>query len=312
MATTVQVSSGVAASLAYVCLHPAFANGLTSSISPIENNYCCEIIVQPNEVEPLLNNKRFYLSRDLLSEYSEFFTIACSGRRSCKTSKSIFVIGHDPSVFSIFETFVLFSDITQSTDLPKVTCRSIIHRKRQHQMRLKKLLECYVLGSFLVAPRFQNAIMDLIISDIKSCYKEIEGKLPWTAEVIDFVYKVTLDHDLLRQVVLHSVLVHAPYNEQYFELSRDISVPASNAFLKGCLDKICDRRPQANKFEKFVSESDDLDHSDHSDHSDESAVSEESDAEFDFCQYHLHRGKPEGYSCSIAEKPVSFHAQKPH
>jgi hypothetical protein len=69
----------------------------------------------------------------------------------------------DPVIFAIFIAWLVTGKIENSAELIEITATDKNEGKSSFQKQSFQLGKCYVLGDYVQAPSFQNAVMDLLV-----------------------------------------------------------------------------------------------------------------------------------------------------
>jgi hypothetical protein len=114
------------------------------------------------------------ISRDRLSEVSEFFAAGFSDRWKSGLDGVIELEEVDPKLFRIFLAWAFAGNIENSEDYiivkdkdEDVKDEDVVSWEESSEARHFQLVKCYLLGQLLLAPNFRNAVMDLIIESYK-------------------------------------------------------------------------------------------------------------------------------------------------
>ncbi|RDW82789.1 hypothetical protein BP6252_03901 [Coleophoma cylindrospora] len=170
-------------------------------------------------IRVMVGNKsqKFLIPKSLLVFTSGYFEAACRENSGCSDGAVIEVcLAHvDPKIFGIYVTWLYMTNLTASDDFVKFPKAEADAPNLQPQLRRalfyrleaqrEQLVECYCLGDFLQAPKFQNATMNLLIEngsrdaahrerireplmvDIKSVYRNTKAGSPLRALTVDAV-----------------------------------------------------------------------------------------------------------------------------
>lgn len=162
------------------------------------------------------NQIHVHLNPILLSNWSGYFEGACSDA-SIGTDKTITLLKEDPVIFSIFlawlftgkcqfaEEFIDCSeeDGDQFVDAPGSTQGKLDQAEPPllHTAQFKQMACCYVLGEFLQAPEFQNAVIDILVENARTQHEFSLFCAGCTNDIILKVYGGTKDKDPLRRLM---------------------------------------------------------------------------------------------------------------
>ena len=135
-----------------------------------------------------------------------------------------------------------------------------------------QLTECYALGNFLLAENFCNTIMNLFIAKAKSIYDKFQNLYGTGAANTEHIWKTTNASSPLRRMMLDlHIAGYAQYEDDEIGCSlplqifyRDLAVTAMGAYHE------YDENHEVLKYPW----------------------------EGDVCRYHMHQGKPSGFSCT--------------
>jgi hypothetical protein len=142
--------------------------------------------------------------------------------------------------------------------------------------RYQQLVRCYIIGNTLQAFDFQNAVIDLIISTVKSAsLASSSTSVPYTGSNIALVYENTIPNDPLRRFVLDGTL-DFDYEE--------VGMPDITAETKEYAEELIRYLMKLTKGD---------------------GAAQKLPWEKDPCTYHFHPDDSAGYSCSRPEPIVS-------
>lgn len=120
------------------------------------------------------NSKTFTVHENLLTKYSDFFRTALNGQWAESKTNSVLLPQHNPESFSIFTQYLYDGQIYSAKDDEddRVTAGA--------DWEWLRLLEAWRLGDSLLAPSFNDAIVDVVIAKIHQSYRYPIGMVKHT------------------------------------------------------------------------------------------------------------------------------------
>jgi hypothetical protein len=121
-----------------------------------------------------------------------------------KRGESLITIDTNQEIFGIFLTWSLVSDIERAVDYVEITTTK--NGKSQYEKQWLQLAQCWILGAHLGALGFQNAAMNLLVSNSKQFHSRFDKVAGTTLDDIALVFGKTSSRSFLRKLVLDSVI----------------------------------------------------------------------------------------------------------
>jgi len=224
----------------------------------------------------------FWVPKNLVCSHSDFFKAACSKQWASGITNTVTLEEEDLIVFGMFLTWLLdqtpenhaeYITVPNSREyeLSKTTKAEIAARLRDikalaHQAA--QLIDCYILGDFLLADAFCNKVIDLLIISTKN-FQTISfmTSIELTGTGVSKVFSNTSDQSPLKILLVDLFMHNTPaggldiYNDAEMPgLSTFFSMVAQRAIEKSVEDEA---KKQLNPYER------------------------------DACYYHIHRTKKE-------------------
>ncbi|KAH6663238.1 hypothetical protein B0J14DRAFT_644938 [Halenospora varia] len=112
--------------------------------------------------------KTFLLPECIVVRHSPVMKTALKDAWQQGEKKEIVLKEEEPENFATFLAWVYTGDIDSSATVPKATAEDTEAKLVETQIRFEYLLGCYILGNFLQADSFKNAIIDKVLQDYKT------------------------------------------------------------------------------------------------------------------------------------------------
>lgn len=158
-----------------------------------------EINVGPNKVKAIAY-------KSMLVERSGFFEAACHAHWETGKSRTVTLEDQDPDVFAIFVTWVLTGNVKSSTKFIEVQSSESEEVKAiRLPLQWNQLAKCYVLGDFLQAPGFKNAVIDMLLYNMQLYHNDCELLAGWSSDQINYIYSNTTAGSQLRRIIVELV-----------------------------------------------------------------------------------------------------------
>jgi hypothetical protein len=136
----------------------------------------------------------------MICRASGFFRGACNKLWESGKSNTITLEEVKPYIFSIFLTWLELGDIENAPTLTEVLALNI-DKSVSDAGYIARLLKSYILGDFLLAEKFQNSVMDLLITRC-NLYVQSHAKCAGIDAIsISYVISNTLPDSLLRRML---------------------------------------------------------------------------------------------------------------
>jgi hypothetical protein len=148
----------------------------------------------------------FLIYTRLLSYHSGFFQAATSDRWGCGREKNVQLEEEDPRIFSIFLTWMLTGNITNSGELVRIDSLypgdDSAKLAKWLESLWDQLVRCWIMSTFLQAPRFGNHLVDILLLATKK-YFECTGRvLGMSATSLKLIYGSTVASSPLRRILI--------------------------------------------------------------------------------------------------------------
>lgn len=153
-----------------------------------------KVLVGPDD-----KSQEFFIQKDLICNHSDFFKAACNKRwLSGRTNTINLGDDIDPVTFSIFLSWLLTGSLNNTSELVDITgyvMKNVFdtgHKASQDSTkRLLQLCQCYILGDYLGAEDFRNAVIDQLISDAQEGEFNFVRHAALDADIISYVFANT-------------------------------------------------------------------------------------------------------------------------
>jgi hypothetical protein len=194
---------------------------------------------------------------------SGFFKAACNKHWESGKINTVTLEEHEPSVFSIFLTWLELDDIEKAPVLKEIP--TLYKEKHSDLVYVHHLLKCYVLGDFLLAEEFQNSVMDLLIAKCQISFKSFKVCTGLDPRSVSYVtFNIPADSLLRRMLYDYWVELLGHENTMKDEIPKE--------FYHQLFIYVIVAYGQGRKLEAPWRK--------------------------DRCSYHSHRGQPDQYSCT--------------
>lgn len=152
----------------------------------------------------------FLIYTRLLSYHSGFFQAATSDRWECGREKNVQLEEEDPRIFSIFLTWMLTGNITNSGELVRIDSLY----PGDDSAKLAKWLEslwnqlarCWIMSTFLQAPHFGNHLVDILLLATKKYFECTGGVLGMSATSLTLIHRSTVASSPLRRILIDNYI----------------------------------------------------------------------------------------------------------
>jgi hypothetical protein len=239
-----------------------------------------------------------FISVDLVTQHSKFFKGACNEQCNSGRTKTVILEHEEPEIFEVFLNWMYTGSIQSSVDF--VELQELDKRGGNNfdnvflarfgnketaalfnsalEKQWMKLAKCFVLSHFLLAPDFHNVVTDMIVLNHRRL-RNLGLKKFLEHDEIRYLYTNTAKGYAIRRIVLDN---HIDFlgNSPGFPME-----PCFQEFLEEvALHALSDlhntsERPRRQQGGLFGS------------------APSRDPCPNDFCQYHAHPGKPDGYNC---------------
>lgn len=199
---------------------------------------------------------------------SEFFAKACSDRWKSGRDGIVELENEHSKLFSLFLAWAFDGNIENSEDYIVVKDKDEDKESWQDssEKRHSQLIDCYLLGQMLLAPDFQNAVIDLII-------KKFNCIVGASHQQICKIYGNTTKGSPLRSSLLHTLIANGPPDDHYEDFEHPLCEPSRDFEVYLLEYAIYTRRYVVEDLGRH-----------------------KAPWERDRCDYHDHPGKPSGHS----------------
>jgi hypothetical protein len=212
--------------------------------------------------------KEISINQALVCNASKFFKAACKPEWGHGEKNTVTLKEEDPVIFAIFIAWLITGKIENSAELVEITATDKNEWKSCFQKQSFQLGKCYVLGDYLQAPSFQNAVMDQLVYQSSVFGKECNAVLPGDSESVKIAWAQTSTGSALRRFIIDNVYKNASTDE--FSGLYTLPLPHIQDYFVDLAVHGMDNKGKTaiNPWVK------------------------------DRCEYHVHPGKPEGCSCT--------------
>ncbi|KAK0115542.1 hypothetical protein ONS95_000181 [Cadophora gregata] len=146
----------------------------------------------------------FLINEEVICKQSQFFKTTCRTLWQSGRARTVTLLDDDPTIFAIFLSWLITGDIESSDGFNQVTAPPYAeaHTIEQRYAQWEQLRRCYTLGDDLLAPGFQNAIIDCLIA-VSSCLIMNHNMFPCrTSQELEIIYETTYPGSGLRKLVV--------------------------------------------------------------------------------------------------------------
>jgi len=172
----------------------------------------------------------------------------------------------DPTIFAIFMTWAVHGYLKTGDEYIRVSSTTNMDKVSTKQ-RYTQLLQCYVLGDSILAETFCNVIINQLIMHNRIISRKFGLVAGGNGDDISFVYSSTDTGSPLRRLLVDNF---GSTVTDKFQMA-DINTPGIPEFYFDLARRLVAVRCGKPLLETWRN---------------------------DCCAYHIHRGKPKGYSCT--------------
>jgi len=145
---------------------------------------------------------KFIAIKQVICARSKFVETACSERWESGRTGTITLEDQDPAIFSIWMSWLWFGSIDNAASLIDLNPTDKSQKEQPQLDQWEQLAECYVLGDFLQAPEFCNAIMDSMLKNAEYYSREFRKLSGTDRQDIEYIWTNTVAGSPLRRLVL--------------------------------------------------------------------------------------------------------------